>query len=59
MTKKKRRDLYAREVLDRTGPYKPKIIPTKKIHDDAQASFDDWYFDYDRGFHDEEEDSDD
>jgi hypothetical protein len=53
-----KRDLLAKEVLDRSGPYKPKIIPARKLHNDAHESFDDWYFDLDRGFY-EEEDSDD
>jgi hypothetical protein len=55
MTKKTKRNQYAKEILDRSGPYKPKVIPAKKLHDEAQESFDDWYFDYDREIYEEED----
>jgi hypothetical protein len=45
----KRRDPYAQEILDRKGPYRPKVIHTKPKHPSVADEFDDWYFTDDRG----------
>jgi hypothetical protein len=42
MTRK--RNLIAKDLLDRSGPYRPKIVQSKKLQALVADDYDDWYF---------------